>query len=315
MVQRIGLIVGNGMALSLRQFLSPRLDEWDPRCPLSWQLATPGKPWFPLLQSLPRFAAAIRLVHNQSRADEDFKVFAAILHHLDEYMPLTSEQFVLKAEMRHFLAIAYSHFQLAVNQFPFQGWPWLEWIGAVKDDLVGAVSFNYDLILEKTLAQVGASFRRFGLVEEKEGVPIVKPHGSIDFEVSGDVQPVEYPITKLITYTNKPRRRLRDEELLRPRAEVDIVLPQEQSPFLDYQWVAPGYHWFSSIGPLLTKCLLIGLSYSSADRPEIDYLLECLSPETEVIIANPHPPAALLTAARRRGRFVTVWSTGPQRLN
>lgn len=62
MVQRIGLIVGNGLAMSLRQFFGPFLDEWNPQGPLGWQRGNPGKPWLSLLQSLPRFAAAIRLV-------------------------------------------------------------------------------------------------------------------------------------------------------------------------------------------------------------------------------------------------------------
>lgn len=312
-MHRIGFVVGNGLPIDLRGFLSPSLKEWDPQHPLDWQLWTPGKPDTPLLKSLQRFAKAAEEIKQMEGGLSDFDIFDRILQRLTRTSDPDFERAALEAEVRHFLAISYSHFQLQVDSLDIEGWPWLTWIRDSKAELVGVVSFNYDLIIERTLEEAGLRFRRFGVRLEDTGIPILKPHGSIDFDVEGIRMPVGYPLQNVALQNDFPRRRLNRMELLQPRTEADIVLPNEYSPFADFQWVAPGYQWFQEIGSSLTRCIFMGLSYWKCDRPEIDFLLGTLRADTtELIVANREPPPSFLDMVEERFRKVKVWRNGPE---
>lgn len=301
----IGLVIGNGFSLSLQQSLAPQLDKWHPSHPLSWCLTTPGRSDTPLLISLPRFAKAITETKRTYPHITDFQVFDQILHRINEDS-INNHHLILKAEMRHFLAIAYSHFQLEVNSHAIDNWSWVSWFKRNCSNFVSIISFNYDLILERLLHVTQIPFHRIGIYHEHRGIPVLKPHGSIDFEVLDVSHPVTYPLKTLMTYTNSPRRCLKEDELLHPRTEVDIVLPKEYSPFLKFQWVHPGYEWFNQNAWKLTHCYFIGLSYSHADRPEINFLLDCIQPQTEIIYINPDPPKEFIEAAYSRNLRVRL---------
>ncbi len=311
-MHRIGLIVGNGLPIDLRGFLSPSLKEWDPQHPLDWQLWTPEKPDTPLLKSLKRFAKAVEEIKQMEGGLSDFDIFDRILQRLTRPSDSDFERAALEAEVRHFLAIAYSHFQRQVDSLDIERWPWLTWIRNSKAELVGVVSFNYDLITERALQKAELRFRRFGVRLEDTGIPILKPHGSIDLDVERIGVPVECRSQNVVLRNDYPHRRLVGRELLQWRTEPDIVLPNEYSPFADFQWVAPGYQRFQEIGSSLTRCIFMGLSYWKCDRPEIDLLLGTLRADTELIVANPNPPAAFLDMVEERFRKVKVWRNGPE---
>jgi len=311
-MHRIGLIVGNGLPIDLRGFLSPSLEVWDPQHPLDWQLWTPGKRDTHLLKSLPGFAKAIEEIKQMEGGFSDFDIFDRILQRLTRTPDPDFERALLEAEVRHFLAIAYSHFQLQVDSLDIEGWPWLTWIRGSKAELVGVVSFNYDLIIERALEDAGLRFHRFGVRLEDTGIPILKPHGSIDFDVEEIRMPVKYPLQNVALRNDFPLRRLDRIEFLQPRTEADIVLPNEYSPQANFQWIRPGYKWFQEIGSSLTRCIFMGLSYWECDRPEIDFLLGTLRADTELIVANPDPPPAFLNMVKERFQKVKVWRNGPE---
>jgi hypothetical protein len=90
------------------------------------------------------------------------------------------------------------------------------------------------------------------------------------------------------------------------------VQVSEYSPFTDFQWVAPSYQWFQEIGPSFTRRIFMVLSYWKCDRPEIDFLLRTLSADTELIVANPDPPAAFLDTVEETFPKVKVWRNRPE---
>jgi hypothetical protein len=297
-MRRLALIAGNGLTIDLRQFLSPSLENWDPQSPLHWRLAFPGTRQDSLLARLPHFYRVVSELRSRQTHLSDFDIF-------DLALDGSSDTGQLAGEMRNFLALAYSTFQLQVDRCPMDGWSWYNWIRDQQVELTGVVSFNYDLVVERALAGAGLPWHRFGVCGELSGVPILKPHGSIDFETDVEQR-------SSARNTGTPLRRLERNELLRPRRQANIVLPKEYSPLLDYAWVEEGYRWFREVGPSLTDCVIAGLSYWRCDRPEIDYVLRHLSADVQLVIANPRPPQPFLAQIRRMfRREAQIWEFGP----
>jgi hypothetical protein len=157
------------------------------------------------------------------------------------------------------------------------------------------ISFNYELVLERLMARCAVSFGRFG-IDTNYRAMLLKPHGSIDaaLDPHAIVVPVGYPLVNCIDRNDASIVRLAPEHWLEPRLEVDIVLPMEESPYLDFQWVRPGYERFSYIARTLDCLMLIGLSYWEVDRPEIDYVLDCMKSNSTIVVVNPHPNPDLM---------------------
>lgn len=337
-MKSIGLIVGNGLSLDIVDFLSnshPSLKKsWNPQKPLSWILPTPEQlhiPFFPC--SLPRLAAFVDKIKQEGKELSDFDIFERICKDIVEnnefhkpcipafgdrsdFYEAEAEKYLalsyIEAEARHFLAIAYSHFQLQLDSFDIKGWPWLEWINESNKELISIVSFNYDLILETALDKSGATYRRFGICTEKNGIPILKPHGSIDFEVKGIMMPTGYPLKNVAIRNDFPIKILAREELHRARTEADIVLPREYSPQAIFQWVNPGYVHFQEVGPTLTHCVFLGLSYWYCDQPEIDFLIKHLNQRTKIIVANPKPSKEFMEKLNSKFTDIELWKDGPK---
>lgn len=260
------------------------------------------------MERLPRLGSAVARIRVHSPGLPDFDIFRLLL---EETVGDSLEHAMLKCEIQHFLAGAYSQFQSVVDRIDLTPWRWSQWISAAIGDISCIVSFNYDLILERTLEHAGTTYRRLGVASERTGLCVIKPHGSIDFEIHGIKVPVGYPLKNAVLHNDAPLRALSANELLSPRTEVDIVVPTEYSPFLQFQWVAPAYTWFASRAKELTHCFFVGLSYWECDRPELDFLLDALSPDACVVIANPDPPQAFCDAVARKFARYDVWKHGP----
>lgn len=320
-MKSILMIVGNGLSMDLRDWAKPQLENWNPAMPLQWDLYTPGNLDVPWLQSLPQFERIISSLRQETQDMPDFDIFEKSLHlanrncALFNPLPLLEAEMRLVAEMQHFLAIAYSYFQIQVDKINLSSWPWVKWFNAYGKNIRGAVSFNYELVLESALRQTCVSVQRFGLKSELIGIPVLKPHGSIDFETAGIRSPAKYPMGAPRLRNDFPIKLLERAKLLKPRIEADIVLPYEYSTQLNYQWVKPGYNWFRSNGNTFTHCIIVGLSYWSYDRPEIDCLLDSLSNETKLIVANIDPPSDLMNKLRKEFSDVKVWENGPKNLS
>lgn len=312
-MRNILLIVGNGLSMDLRKWASPLLEEWNPQYPLRWGVNTPGNSEVPFLESLPLFKEVITSLRQENPDISDFNIFKRGLQLAKGNSSQLFNRLLLSAEMEHFLAVAYSHFQLEVDRINVNSWPWLNWFDTYAKNIQGIVSFNYDLILESALRQSGVSVRRFGVNSELSGVPMLKPHGSIDYRTEGISVPMRYPLKSVFPKNNSPLKVLEKNELLTPRPDVNIVLPNQYSPQINLPWVKPGYDWVRSVGPKFTHCIIVGLSHWDCDRPEIDYLLNSLTSQAKLIVANPTPSPYLISMLKKKSDHkVKVWRNGPE---
>jgi hypothetical protein len=301
-IPRTALVVGNGLALSLRAHAHPTLDAWNPSHPLGWCDAS-GEP---LLRHFPRFADAIG---DTLSTDTDFARIQQVAARAAR-----RPNFVA-TELRHFLALAYAVFDSRVAAIPRRellSWDWSRYVDCVKNGLEIVVSFNYDLVIERVFDELQIPFRRFGLTDERHGVPTLKPHGSVDFEAAPSVGLTPtWPVTIETDLADTPLRRLSAAEREQPRCNPELVPPNEASRIANFQWVAPGFEEFGARADALEQVIFLGHSYAAVDRPEIDRLLGYLTGQPRVVIANRTPPEDLVVRARELGHVVARWYPGP----
>jgi hypothetical protein len=304
------VIVGNGLTIDLQTRFPDVIGSWDTRLPLSWNVDTPDNPGTPFLSSLPCLQAALA---NTDSPKGDFERFRSLLLNLkgDAY-----DNSLCQSEARHFLALAFSAFQNNLQSIDWRQWRWGRWLAEHINRIALGISFNYELVLELALSAYGIPLYRLGPTNELGGLPIFKPHGSIDFELQpGAIKaPLGYPLRNAIDRNDAPIIALRLDELHRPRTQGCIVLPTEYSPYLTFQWVRPYYQHFAASLATIRWCVIIGLSYWDADRLEIDYILERLPAGARVVVANPTPPSELMDFLRHRRLPHEVWPDGVQAL-
>jgi hypothetical protein len=158
-------------------------------------------------------------------------------------------------------------------------------------EIVGIVSFNYDLVLETMLKKLSLDYHRVGSSEERssKGIPIFKPHGSCDFDINGSIE-IENNMFKNITYLNDagPVSIVAENKLLEPRNEADIVLPFEFSPQLGLRWINHGFALIIDKAKGANRVLVIGLSYMQCDRKEIDLILDNLKRDLLIQYVTPN---------------------------
>jgi len=298
----IGLIIGNGLAYDLRIFSRPKLDEWNPGKPFSWEY--PPFIRFDPPEYFPELMNYVKTIQSINPMIDDFSVFETIGNDTNASK--------LSCEARHFLALSYSHFQLIVDKLDIKSWTWYKWIERNKADLGIVISFNYDLIIERLLFEARVMYYRM-FVNSSGGVPIFKPHGSIDFDVSASAINIKnnYPLQNIVDLNNCQLRALNKSERFKPRIEADIVLPNESTKYRDYQWVKPGYNSLKLYANKLSECIFLGLSYNKFDIHELDEIIDCLNPRTNIIIANPKPDDEFIKKIHKKFSKIEFWNNGP----
>lgn len=245
------------------------------------------------LRHFPELSQAIADVR-QAAAGTDFDVIAAVLAKVGQFARIASD-------LRHYLDIAFATFQRHFDQcFPLS-WPWADWMRQYAASITMVITLNYDRVVENGLELAGIPYGRVGIFEER-GVPVLKPHGSIDFAPA---------IPGLVLNSDVPQMVIPPEGWLKPRREWSIVLPTETSPQSDLQWIAPGYERIRQLGPTWTHLIIAGISYWECDRPEIDFIIDSMAQGAVVVVANPRPPEELLNKVKAGGRRLEVWADGP----
>jgi hypothetical protein len=302
----MGLVVGNGFTIDcVRQLGGLTVDI---SRPLTWQMEVPGQPGLDLHEALPHFRDAVAGFRAANPDQSDFDVLRNVIGVAGK------GNLEVEAETRHFLVMAYRHFSVSMYKGPLERWRWFHWIRDLKNCLLTAVSFNYDCLLEKVLQLSEVQFSRLHNVAQ--GITrVFKPHGSADFDLVGLVKGrLTYPLKIHALLNNNPFRVVVPGEWDSPPSEAVAVLPYECNPYQNYQWVAPGYKIYSALGAHMTHCVFVGLSYHTADRPEIDHFLYSTPKECRIVIASPAPPQDFVDAVTRSGRRLYLWPDGPQRL-
>jgi hypothetical protein len=297
----VALIVGNGLTIDfVSSHSSNGLDLWHPGRPLSWNIHSPEDPAIKLIDRadfawLKRGVSAAAL-EEPKRSDFELIQRGFVLCALDG-----ADRTPYLEQACRFLAETYVYFHQLTDPLLQDAWRWVHWLRTNAAVLRFAVSFNYDLTLERALVRAGIPSGRLGIPDES-GVPILKPHGSIDF-ITRAVP--NHPGIR-VTGSDFPQRRMETNELTGYRTERNLVLPLQDSHLRHHQAIAPGFGEWQRAAPSFGHVIIAGLSYWEADRPEIDALLDGLQRATKVTLVNPSPPPELIDAATSRGLQVTA---------
>ncbi|KUP33298.1 SIR2 family protein [Bacillus halotolerans] len=200
-----------------------------------------------------------------------------------------------ECQLRRFLATIYSKFQLNINSISLNEWKWFNWFKKNKFNLSFAISFNYDLLLERVLNESNIKYYRIGTIENKKRVPIFKPHGSIDFDVNPQMISGPNIWTTPISLNDCGRLHVvRQDEWMEPRIQADLIPPSSISNHLHLSWVREGLAVTERKAKEVSHFIIIGCSYCEVDRLEIDIILKMLKKRTKVIICDPFPSEPLI---------------------
>jgi hypothetical protein len=302
----LAIVVGNGFTLDCTSQLG--LTGLDVTRPVDWAFRIPSQPEVDLRDALPRFHEAFERVRDIRPDATQFDLLRELVG-VQAQAGSDSE-----VEARHFLALAYRFLSHVLANGPLEHWRWAHWFRDHAHLIVTTASFNYDCLLEEVLRRSGRRYHRMHNVAPGT-VRVFKPHGSADFDLAGLVKGnLSYPLRVYGYMNNAPLRIVPRHEWSQPPSEPLIVLPYEANPYTSFQWVAPGYSMFRRIGPELTHCVFIGLSYHRSDRPEIDHFLYSTAPSCRIIVADPTPPPDFVNAVLSSGRECFLWTDGPESL-
>lgn len=283
--RNICLLTGNGLTMSALSYLKLN-EEVNTHNFLNWDVRYNNDKSKKILEDLPLLSEYL------SKEDLSCDNFS-IVEEINEYAnrkdipEAVSQGSDLLNELRHYICMSFSKFQVDFDKNDISDWNWVKFLRGLKDNISYAVSFNYDLVLERAMECAGISYSREGMYSEISGVGILKPHGSIDFDSNSiECDDTVYP-PKINSYrTNSNLERVDTSKLLSPRKEVAIILPNEYSYQTEYQWIKPGYEKIKSNGKNITHLIIGGLSYCKQDRKEIDLIIDSLDKNAKVVVIN-----------------------------
>ena len=136
---------------------------------------------------------------------------------------------------------------------------------------------------------------------------MAKPHGSVNFEMEGIVAPISYPIRIWCDTNDMPILKIENDALFKPGLEPLCIAPNEANKYLNHQWVTPIKNAFIQNLKECTHCVFIGISYFECDRPELDEIVNSIPRHTQIIVANPEPPADFIKTLE--GRPTIYWKS------
>ncbi len=278
MRKNFAILVGNGFTLD---FLDHNKSGLDSSKPLS-NFGSPFINYDEFINDMPSIKK-----HLIEKNGEDFKLIKSFY----ETNELSSHEF---GHLRQFLALSYSKFQSSIEKYNYDNWKWSEWFNKNKSNLLCSISLNYDLVLEKTFDNLDINYFRVGSEEELRGSILLKPHGSIDFDMPSYAIQLNMPKIdrlKSTTYMNDAQyvRILKKEALLYPRVEADIIPPMMDNFQKKMSWIERQFMYYECISPVIAKFVIVGVSYWEVDRPEIDFFLERL-PKNSIVYLGAEKP-------------------------
>lgn len=326
----IAIVAGNGLSISRR--IAAR-SSMDPSAPFSWRVRVPGEDK-PLVDSLPDLEAWL-LSANAIAGATDYEKICALTASLPKVAgprDLTEHFQSVLLDLRHYLVLAYSEFQLDLDRRSMERWAWLRWFEQHRKDLVAALSWNYDLVLERLLLRARGPFHYPGAGGWPEwdgrpfprpGIPVCKPHGSVNFAIDGlSVRSAEHaggPTTRFryprpldLMSFDGPTTTLKDHELLRVREVADIVLPGERNALGPYlEWMRKSIGRFKHHAPRAQRLVIVGFSMAPCDVPEFLEALSWCSKFQEVVVVDPKPNPHLLDLVAPLAKTLTLRHNEP----
>ena len=190
-------------------------------------------------------------------------------------------------QLRRFLAMAYSVLQREIDKQDMSDWKWAAWLLRNNANLSFAISLNYDLTLENALTASNSHYYRVGTNEFPKAIPIIKPHGSIDFDLPNLIGENIDP-WKVSAHLNDMQRVevIPKADWLTPRMEADIIVPSLHNVQSHLSWVEEMFEQYSTAAKSLDALVIVGCSYWGVDRPEIDLMLSQLRRRTKVYVVD-----------------------------
>lgn len=329
---KTALIVGNGLTISLRHYLGLQLDSSNP---LRWNVHTPGRDSL-LIDDLPHLKQYIE--ENNGNGDlTDFELFLKLVgsqQNSDSPVPNGNdlEQAAI-LDAGHFLAVAYSWFQLELDNHVLDGWEWADWILENVNTLVASFSWNYDLVLERLIERAQSPYfypgistcsEAAGIKYNRIAIPVCKPHGSCNFApkylsmgaVSKDGEeftPLTYPRTIHVTACDGPMKNLPRDQIYSIRETADVVLPGEWNRFGQHLgWVRNSLDVFAiEAGCKAEQLLIVGFSMMECDREEFLYAIRQMSSLRRITIVDPSPNPELIEVLKGKAPEIHLCKTWP----
>jgi hypothetical protein len=187
-------------------------------------------------------------------------------------------------------------------------WSWFTWLKANSDILNYIVSFNYDILLEDVLTRIDENFGRPCVRgEAQKDIIIYKPHGSIDFGIDEELwaEAIDFSYTNntpLVELWTNMYNKISLCELGNLRLSADIVLPSEKNYIKNYPMVNDGLKEIRQRASSIRDFVIVGLSYWTVDRPELDYIVELLPLRTRIHFVGPSVNREWTLNLSRQGR-------------
>lgn len=220
--------------------------------------------------------------------NDDFKIFEFLINKYSNENNLEDDKLCF---MRRYIAYAYAKlYKEGIQYINYDKWEWTEWFKKSKERICGIYDLNYDLFLEKLLKFLSISYYRVATLSEKISkdiyvskymIPIYKPHGSIDFDAHNNfIEAPEDVIWSTITNRNQFSvddfyhiGEVTENELLKPRVEVDLIPPNSTNVYRDLLWIKNIYKQIKFDIKDIKNIICFGFSYSVFDQAEFNEIL------------------------------------------
>lgn len=285
------ILTGNGLTIDLIKHLNLDMDSSSP-------LKNFNNPEIDLSYFTDRLASINKELLPLSQELSDFDAMNQFLNYGNWNNIYISKK---ESDLRRFLALAYSKLQVEIDKQNLLSWPWINWMRKFNKDIVGFVSFNYDVILEKSfrLANPNRGYFRVGTDNLVRGLPFFKPHGSIDFEIPGGL--IDFGDESSAWSSSLARNQVLDsngngyittvpyEDTSQFRKQPDIIPPTQENYHEDLGWVQGLFKTYSSFTKYfdVNTFVIVGHSYAEVDRYEIDFFISQLPRGCSFYIVNP----------------------------
>jgi hypothetical protein len=312
---RTAMVIGNGFTKSLTNNIGFPLDTSKP---LTWPVISPGKSSL-LIDDLPNLK---KFIATTSSNGNDFSIFMSMVNEFinEDNRPIPSlENGEAVLDAGHYLALAFSNFQLQIDQENLLDWDWLDWLNIKGTNLRAVLSWNYDLLIELALARIGRPYHYPNVSTPCEGgeikwglpaVTVCKPHGSCNFssvfnirnlDESGKPIPPAYPRQISSTAFDSPLKILHRNELLSIRQVADMVLPGEVNRFQRHlHWVSNALLRFSRELTIIDHLVIVGFSMMDCDRDEFVTAIGNNNKFKKITVVDPCPNPLLIKILEKK---------------
>lgn len=240
-------------------------------------------------------------------------------------------------DLRRFLTISYSYFHIeAISSGNLNTWKWTKWISKHKEKINYVYSLNYDILIENALESCRIYPIRSGTIQFNNiarsinQIPIIKPHGSIDFDVDEFIAPTlqkailnknSLAINSIveqrwstITTNNDINGRINvipSSLWLYPRLQADVIPPSQINLQSHLSWVKTGENFIKNNGKSIKICIIAGCSYDKPDQPEIRAIINTFSNNVTFYIVNPQKIPFLIKFIKAKGHKVITLNSEP----